>query len=350
MQRHRRLIAALLATGLLVSCAVAIAASTTVQAQRRLEQAMSRLEDAVTTLALNRTLNQSETSALREQLAGVYNDLEEVKALLDDNSAPAGGDPQQWVAYSDATLDVSPPTARFSGWNRGYSVYSDFASRQSGITVLVDNVKYTAHWTIRNAYSGNVKAKASPEDNGDVLIKVIDVLGNHWFRIANGGLGPLYASAKGDYSGGGPLPGGGKTAPNKPLPEGGKTAPNNPPGQGGAQAEVPQGKWYQAYRDLVKAGQLGKSEAMEWFIDQAGRYDYESDALRDLGQACKQLEGKPAIERVGRLMYYSAGTPKKLPIPDPRVSPADFVHAINKAYLMEQSGEWYEVSLDVELE
>lgn len=349
MKRHRGAIALLSSSGVLAICAVAFAATAQSEAQRRLDQAMRKLETAVDSLSGNSTLNKYETAGLRQELVEVYGDLEEVRELLDDNSAPLPGRPDQWMSYSDATLDVSPAKARFSGWIKGYSVYSDFASRQSGITVLVNNVNYTAHWTIRNAYSGNVKVKATAEDNGDVLLKVHDELGEHWFRIANGGLGPLYVSAKGDYpdKSTGPLPDGGKVAPNKPLPDGGKSAPNNPPG---GQAEAPPGKWYQAYRDMVKAGQLGRSEAMEWFIDQANRYDYASDPLRNLGQACKQLEGEAALERVGRLMYYSAGEPKKMPIPDPRISPADFVHAVNKAYLLEQDGEWYEVSLDVELE
>jgi hypothetical protein len=89
---------------------------------------------------------------------------------------------------------------------------------------------------------------------------------------------------------------------------------------------------------------------MEALIDQANRYDYASDGMRDLGQACKALEGTAAAERLGRVMYYSAGEPKKMPIPDPRISPAEFIHAVNKMYMLDQGGEWYEVSLDVVLQ
>jgi len=309
-----------------------------------IQSVMNQIEVIVTKLALDETLDAKETDNLRKQLAAIYRDLEQIRDQLpvsaggsggaspNPGNLPGGGTANSgvWQSYSDATLDMTPAQASFSGWQSGYNIQSGFSNEAGTLRVTIDNVKYRATWNIRNAYTGNVKTSTTAEKNGDVTIVVNDDEGQHRFLIRNGGTGPLFLSAG--------TAGGKQVSPVDGTPD----KPTGPSKPSGAPIE---GKWYQAYRDLVAARQLDYSEAMEWFIDQANRYDYVNDALRDLGQKCKSIEGLGAIEQIGVMSYYSAGQPKKLSIPDPRVSPASFVMVVNKAYILQNAGEWYKIEV-----
>lgn len=363
---------------LLVFTGTAIADSV----EERLQAALDKIESLVTKLALNESLDEQETDALRSDLASVYRELEALKTEISTPPAPAAppatqqpappagiatpaapaeaesaADPatppttetapapptqqqpvapeKQWLTYPKAKAVIAPADAKFEGWGEA----ADINFRWGGygqIIVEIANDNYKAQWTVDDAYHGSVNVSTQSQPTGDILIQVDDSLGQHEFLLHNGGLGPFMhrVTREADAS-----------APAEPAAEVTETAavqasaPQTP-----AAPKAPAGVWYQAYREQVAAGSLAGSEALEWFISQYETGDYESDSLALLCERLRSLE--PEVQTaLGKLAYTFDGQPRSIEIPDPRTSPVSFVQIMNRILGFTRGGEQYSIEL-----
>jgi len=233
-----------------------------------------------------------------------------------------------WLQYDAASMRVSPRDAQWKGWREGSSIelaYGDYGD----VTLTINSGYYTAVWTIRDAYSGQVDTEITSQQGGDVLLTVNDDDGQHQFRLDSGGLGGInirgregYEAPPGHYS---------TTKTVSPAPGSG-----NEPG----------GLWYDAYLELVDAAQIGQSREMDWFIAQTDSGNYVNTELRKLGQRLIQPESTNMRDTIGVMSYVSGSERKKMAIPNPRMSPASFITLISKAYNMTQDGKSYSFTLD----
>jgi hypothetical protein len=86
---------------------------------------------------------------------------------------------------------------------------------------------------------------------------------------------------------------------------------------------------------------------MNWFINQTRTRSYESDALRDLGEAVLSLSGQPKYdEPLGIMAYYVNDERKEMHIPDPRSYPEGFLHVVNKMYILTLSDQLCVVEIE----
>ncbi len=289
-------------------------------ALRDLAALRSRVMDLLDELEGENSLSSSELNQLRNELEGIYDDLRSVERGLgaaDDGPSQPGSD---WMPYTKAKVDVLPRNASFKGWQTGNSMVIRIGGDED-IYLTVTNGNYTAETELPDAYQGAVKTKATADPGGWVILSVSDMNGTREFKIANGGLGPVSVRSTG-----------GKT-----------TSPVQP---GDSTGTAPSGKWDAKYANLVHGGQMKASASMEWLRQQVAERDYASDALRDLGEYLRQMEGESAHERVGVLRWFSGQSEKKLDIPDPRVDALSFVNVLNNIYALDSSDDWYRIDMD----
>jgi hypothetical protein len=330
---QRMMIAA--GAGALLLAAPAHAQTTLSASQTRsLEEVTTRLQEVVAQLAAEESLSAAETDELRRTLAALYRDLRDLRGgsaavAVDSFTAPVSEDdrvqaadaavtndasPDAWVRFGEATVRVSPTTARFSGWQAGNDIKVSYGDTGE-ILLNVTNGGYSANWRLRNAYTGGVKTTVTPETDGDILLRIEDSRGTHHFMIKDGGTGPIYIK--------------------------GSAGPATPSAQ--ASGVQFSGTWFRAYRDSVTRGTLQRSEPMEWLIRQYEDDSFASSKLRDLGVVLGDLEGTPLrTEAIAVLRYNTATGERTLDFPDPRRSPAGFAAALRTLYDLQQGGQWFD--------
>lgn len=272
------------------------------------------VDDLLMALAHVDSLDARDLDWLKRELAQVRLGLDDLVRQLAGHTQAPPPDEDVWQPYASALLNLDPPDARFAGWQPGGEIELDWGGFAE-LVVTIDNVSYTAVWTIREAYSGEVSVSLESHDSGDILLEVTDERGFHELLIEQGGLGPVYVRGRGQQS-----------------------AEERVNGYTDAE-------WYGPYHDLVATGRLQAIEAMDWFIEQCRTHHYENDALRTLGEYLNGLGSQPPVGPLGELEYYFAGEARALPIPDPRRSPGDFADVVHKAYILSVADEFYTVVL-----
>jgi hypothetical protein len=318
---------------LLLAFAVAPRAmAATTDDDARIAQVMEKLQDVITQLSYDNNLTRRQTDDLRQTLAGLYRDLEDIRG---DGGVVAGypdygtdNRADVWTRFGEASLRLNPATSRFSGWKTGNTIRVGYGD--AGILYFtVQNGSYTARWTLDNAYSGNPHTTVKADSNGDVHLNVTDSSGSHEFLVKDGGLGPIYSRGW-SYTGNS----GGGT-----YPQGGYGYPSVPDGRSA-------GVWYKTYRTQVKDRALRDSTAMTWLIQQYQDNSFVNAKLRDLGVVLGQLEGTPlSSSPIGTIRYQQGGRSYELDIPDPRRSPSDFSAVAKVLYDLDKANAWYEFDL-----
>lgn len=307
-------------------------AASTADPAAEVAQIMAGVEGLVTQLATAQDLNAQEVEALRKSLATVYSQLEDLSGVLANMQVTPPADPSQWQPYADASVKLEPPDAKFSGWNVDSGI--DLGWGQYGeVTLDIQNSAYRAQWTIENAYHGEVKANVVASPDGNVVLTIKDTQGTREFRIENGGVGPISMRLP---EAGAPdeTEDGGNAAGTETTPEVKEEAQEEP-------------AWTAQYRAAVAAGQMENAPTMDWFIKQTMTRDYETDALRDLGDAVMSLSGQPMWDKpLGTMAYYVNDERKEMQIPDPRSYPEGFTHVINKMYILTLSEQVYSVEIN----
>jgi hypothetical protein len=317
-----------------------------------LERILSDLHDVITNLATEGSMSAEQVYYYQRELASIYGDLDALSLRLDSadygtrrdhgnyddqgNHYGWGNDEpglppaaDTWQSYDDASLDVSPRSAQWNGWGERSSIdlkYGDYGE----LRLIINSGYYTADWTIRDAYNGKVDTKVTTQEGGGVLLTVNDDDGQHQFKLDSGGLGDIAIRGREGY----------RPSTHAPGPPPKTVSPA--PGTGDEQS----GQWYDAYVELVDAGQLGQSRAMDGFSGQTDSGKYVNAVLRKLGERLEQPVSANMRDTIGVMSYFSGNERKKMAIPNPRMSPASFITLISKAYNMTQDGKSYSFALD----
>ncbi|MCC7477850.1 hypothetical protein IT575_05270 [bacterium] len=321
-QLKRMLIGSGLALVMLLCLApLAFAATQTeAAAARDIASLRVRLRELLESLEDENSLSSGELDELRGELREIQRDLRSIERGL----GGGGGRPDlpsgSWEPFQ-ARIDVVPRNAVFKGWQSGNSMVIRIGANED-IYLTVTNGSYTAETALEDVFQGAVKTKATADSGGWVILEVADSRGTREFRIEQGGLGPVYARTVGGKS----------------------TSPVDPDDD--YTGTVPSGKWDSAYNSLVQSGRLKASASMEWMREQVRDRDYASDALRDLGEYLRQIEGEAAHRRLGVLRWFSGQREKKLDIPDPRTDPEAFVLVMNNVYALDSANDWYRIDMD----
>jgi hypothetical protein len=281
-----------------------------------LGEVLEKLEDILAQLSYADELSGSEVQELRRELGQIYRELDMLHAGRDGNPEPLPEAPAGWELYTKRSISLTPTSASFSGWRSGYRQELSFGQSED-IYVKINN-GYSAECRLLDAYQGSVNVSSSIDDNGAITLEVEDELGTHYFRIDNGGLGPVYA---------------------KGWPPGKQTSPLDP-------ATYPPGKWDSAYKAALHGGELEGSAAFDWFALQVKNRSYASDELRELGEYLRGIEGELGHERIAVLRFYRNGADKSYPFPDPRLDPAGFLDTLKRVYALDSADDWYEIELD----
>jgi hypothetical protein len=330
--RIRVFIALALAAFLVPSLAAAqgstrnTAAQAAVSVRTQVAGIRARLEDLIEDLDQRSALTATQTASLRRELVDIFADLEELEASLATSPAqpttpttPTTGMPQYsatWKSYLDATLRIRPQSATFNGWRSNANIQLDYGDAGQ-LLLTVNNVDYTATWTINKAYTGSVKTSVESENDGDVIVTVQDAGGTHQYMVKDGGIGPIYARAT--------------SVAGAPAT----------PGSPGTTVT----RWYTPYREAVRRGTLEETRAMEWFIQQFQDNAYVSDDLQALGELLGDLTGVAQSGPVAYLSYVSGGRQQQVRIPDPRRNPGTFAEAMDLIYGLDQDDERYIITL-----
>lgn len=311
------------------------------------------LEQVITGLALEDSLDTIAVDKLRRELARLYHDLEQLANALGTTPPQAATpppNPADWQAYSAASKQVFPADVEFSGWSQDSNLGVEMGGFGQ-ILLRIENSYYLAEWKIQGGYSGQGTATVSANSEGDVLLRVEDSQGTREFKLSDGGLGTAFMRILED--------GEPETLPETQLPVVESTTEGETveDGQGNAEADPVadavvdpvaeiDGEWYTPYLDLVREGQLESSEAMAWFITQANVHTYETDALRDLGEALNRMGGGMGTQSaIGEFVYYLESERQTLDIPDPRTNPLGFAHIINKAFILNLEDKLFSVEM-----
>jgi hypothetical protein len=291
--------------------------------REELAAVMEELQDVITQLSYEDSLTRTETDNLRRTLAGLYRDLEALNGRV-AGYPPAGDDPDYgegrnsvWTRFGAATLGLEPLNARFAGWKTGNNIRVGYG--QSGVIYLtIVNGAYTARWTLRHPYAGEIRSSVKAESSGDVRLTVNDDHGTHEYLVKDGGLGPVYSRNISGTGGGVVVNPGGSTS----------------------------GVWYKPYRNQVSQNLLRESTPMKWLIQQYQDNSFVNARVRDLGVVLGELEGTPlSYEPIGTLRYQQAGRTYELDIPDPRRTPSEFAAFAKYLYDLDQAGRSYEFDL-----
>ena len=291
---------------------------------------MAGVEGLVTQLAMSEELSGAEVEALRVSLATLYGQLETLSGMLEELPVGPPLDLTEWRPYPGAVSVITPEDAEFTGWNIDSGI--DLGWGDYGEVVLdIENSAYRANWTIPNAYEGEVKASVQAGPDGNVLLTITDSKGEREFRIENGGIGPIMTRT--------PEAEDAADADSQDSADAMTAEPLDEP-EPESQPAAADPEWAAEYRTAVAAGQLESAPTMDWFINQTRTRSYESDALRDLGDAVLGLSGQPKWnEPLGIMAYYVNDQRKEMHIPDPRTYPEGFSHVINKMYILTLSDQ-----------
>lgn len=297
--------------------------------RNELVRIMDELQDLITILAMQDSLNGEELNNTQRELALIYRDLEALAARLEGSAQPPAqaGLPaadDTWLPYEAASRRVSPADAQFKGWGERSLVEQEFG-KSGELKLHIEGGYYTADWTIREAYRGEVNTRISSQQDGKILLTVADADGQHEFMLRDGGLGGLF------YRG---------------WAEAASAAPAKTVSPVASSVSIQSTRWYGSYRELVAAGSLGQSREMEWLIDQTESGEYVSSELAELGERLNQLTGTAILERLGEMKYPSGNQTRFMEIPDPRANPASFIMLISKVFNLEQEGRNYSFKLD----
>lgn len=311
------------------------------------------LEQVITGLALSESLEGTEVDQLRRELARLYHDLEQLANALGETPPQAATpppNPAEWQAYSAASKQVFPAEVEFSGWSQDSNLGVEMGG-YGQILLRIENSYYLAEWNIQGGYSGQGTASVSANVEGDVLLRVEDSQGSREFKLEDGGLGTAFMRILED---GEPeavaetqLPVVESTTEGDAVEDGQSNAEADPVADAvlDTVAEI-NGEWYTPYLDLVREGHLESSDAMAWFITQAQVHTYETDALRDLGEALNRMGGGAGTQSaIGEFVYYLAGERQTIEIPDPRTDPLGFSHLVSKAYILNLEGKLFSVEM-----
>jgi hypothetical protein len=282
--------------------------------REELERISDDLQDVISMLAAEGALSSEETYSLQRELALIQRDLDALRDRLEHGTG-SSGDGQgagDWQSYPYFKRDTWPSGRTFKSWHEFADVNFDFGE-YGEIVLSIDNFDYATEITIQDAYNGRASVDTRTTNNGDVQLSVRDDEGEHEFLVQQGGLGELFIRGRKGYS---PPP----TKAVSPVD--------------GADS----GKWYGAYRELVRAGQLGESGAMEWYIAQYDSGDYVTPQLQVLGQLLGGLHGAGTAERLGTIVYTVNGKQKTMEVADPRLSPGLFVTLMTKVKQLSDAG------------
>ncbi|MBN2082141.1 hypothetical protein JW859_08025 [bacterium] len=270
------------------------------------EAIRAHLEGIIAELSYTTDLDRTEIADLRAELREISRDLDALNDWLGRDAPQPGTDrPGGWTEYPHVDIAPDPANARFTGWQSEARVNLEWGDYGEIVVSVIKN-GYKCKTRLYRAYTGGVNASLESLNNGDIIVSVADDFGSHEFRIENGGLGPVFVRGRDDAAN-----------PSRSTPV-----------YGGAPAGE---DWFIPYRDLVDAGQLGESAAMEWLIGQYLADAYEHPELRKLCYRLAELDGQEYFDSLGWFMYESAGRIREMEIPDPRLNPAGFVHMVNKA-------------------
>jgi hypothetical protein len=319
MCKQARLLIAFAATMIMwLVVAPAVSAPNTVEEE--VERLRDELNAVIIDLSVTSYLDRNGIDAIQTELSRIFRDLDALADRVGPDPYPWDTPhPGDWSEYPNVDILPDPWNARFTGWNAKAKVSLEWGDYGEVIVAVIKN-GYKSKCHIYNGYTGNVNASLETHGSGDITVFVQDDLGSHEFRVASGGLGPVFIRGRDD-----------SLAPGKAI------SPLTPLHHDGA--------WFEAYYDLVDAGHISPSPSMDWLIGQFIADEYWPLELRMLGEKLDRIGTHPWNEPIGWMEYESPGGIREMAIPDPRADPGEFVHFAQRLHDKFTSAEFFELHI-----